>query len=140
MYSYSDWIEKYDPASKSTFFYCGPESSQRPEVLRFSKRLERFTIKGTAVIRPFSMRTYPESDNDIIFKAPFGSFPAELSEVYPFNAEVIEETDIESLGKALENTIRLIELNPDAEFTFIKGKELEHPLFEILEKIADVKE
>lgn len=140
MYSYSDWIEKYDPASKSTFFYCGPESSQRPEVLRFSNKLERFTITGSAVIRPASKKDLKGYDNDLIFKAPFGAFPAELAEVYPFNAEVISTLDTESLGKALENTIALIELNPEAKFTFIKEEGLEHPLFEKLGQIADIKD
>ncbi|WP_135613209.1 tRNA guanosine(15) transglycosylase TgtA [Methanococcoides sp. AM1] len=140
MYSYTDWIEKYDPASKSTFFYCGPESAQRPEVLRFSNKLERFTIKGSAVIRPASKKDIKGYDNDLIFKAPFGAFPAELAEVYPFNAEVIRTPDIESLGKALENTIALIELNPDAKFTFINEDGFEHPLFEKLGQIADIKE
>ncbi|MGM0771261.1 MAG: tRNA guanosine(15) transglycosylase TgtA [Halobacteriota archaeon] len=140
MYSYSDWIEKYDPASKSTFFYCGPESAQRPEVLRFSNKLDRFTIKGSAVIRPASKKEFRNYDNDLIFKAPFGAFPAELIEVYPFNAEVISTPDVESLGKALENTITLIELNPDAKFTFIKGEGLEHPLFKKLGQIAEIKE
>lgn len=137
-YKYSNWLEQCDPASKSTFFYCGPESANRPEVLRFSNRLERFTIKGTAIIRANTTKRDSEYDNLLTFKPPFGSFPTELGEVYPFNAEVVNDPDHEALGRALENTIRLIELNPDAEFTFIRKDSLEHPLFDKLSEIANV--
>ena len=137
-YKYPDWLEQCDPASKSTFFYCGPESADRPEVLRFSNRLDRFTIKGTAIIRTTTTKRDSEYDNLLTFKPPFGSFPVELGEVYPFNAEVIATPDHEALGRALENTIRLIELNPDAEFTFIRKGGLEHPLFDKLAAIANL--
>ncbi len=137
-YKHSDWLEQCDPASKSTFFYCGPESADRPEVLRFSNRLERLTIKGTAIIRTNPTKRDSEYDNLLTFKPPFGAYPVELGEVYPFNAEVVATPDHEVLGRALENTIRLIELNPDAEFTFIRKGELEHPLFDKLAGIANV--
>ena len=137
-YKYSDWLEQHDPASKSTFFYCGPESANRPEVLRFSNRLERLTIKGTAIIRANTTKRDSEYDNLLTFKPPFGAYPVELGEVYPFNAEVVATPDHEALGRALENTIRLIELNPDAEFTFIRKGGLEHPLFDKLASIANV--
>ncbi|MCL7411129.1 MAG: tRNA guanosine(15) transglycosylase TgtA [Methanosarcinaceae archaeon] len=137
-YKYSDWLEQCDPASKSTFFYCGPESADRPEVLRFSNRLDRLTITGTAIIRTNPTKRDSEYDNLLTFKPPFGAYPVELGEVYPLNAEVISTPDYEALGCALENTIRLIELNPGAEFTFIRKDGLEHPLFEKLAKIANV--
>ena len=137
-YKYTDWLEQCDSASKSTFFYCGPESANRPEVLRFSNRLERLTIKGTAIIRTNTTKRDSEYDNLLTFKPPFGSYPIELGEVYPFNAEVVNDPDYEALGRALENTIRLIELNPDAEFTFIRKDSLEHPLFDKLSEIANV--
>ncbi len=137
-YKYTDWLEQNDPASKSTFFYCGPESADRPEILRFSNRLERLTIKGTALIRSNPTKRDSEYDNLLTFKPPFGAYPVELGEVYPFNAEVVSTPDYEALGRALENTIRLIELNPDAEFTFIRKDGLEHPLFDKLAINANV--
>ncbi|HJH28209.1 MAG TPA: tRNA guanosine(15) transglycosylase TgtA [Methanosarcinaceae archaeon] len=137
-YKYTDWLEQNDPVSKSTFFYCGPESADRPEILRFSNRLERLTIKGTALIRSNPTKRDSEYDNLLTFKPPFGAYPVELGEVYPFNAEVVSTPDYEALGRALENTIRLIELNPDAEFTFIRKDGLEHPLFDKLAINANV--
>lgn len=140
LYSYSDWLEISDPISKSTFFYCGAESAKRPEVIRFSKRMERLNIDGSAIIRPAGSNIKINSDFDHIleFKSPFGAYPVELGEVYPFNAESPSVHGSESLGVALENTIRLIELNPGAEFTFMKPDHMKHPLFEKLSTIADV--
>ncbi|MEA1984266.1 MAG: tRNA guanosine(15) transglycosylase TgtA [Euryarchaeota archaeon] len=138
MYTHSEWLEQHDPASKSTFFYCGPESADRPEVLRFSKKLERFTITGSALIRSAPSKRDQEYDNALMFKPPFGSFPIELLEVYPFNAEVPATPDHHSLTRALENTLRLIELNPDAEFTFVCDGDIDHPLLEELSRLATV--
>lgn len=135
MYGYSSWLEEVDPASKSTFFYCGPESSRRPEVLRFAKQLDRFTIKGSALIRANSGKTDNQYDNVLIFKPPFGSYPQELAEIYPLNAEVLRTPDFESLEQAYLNTMRLAELNPEAEFTFIMQERFEHPLIAELEKM-----
>jgi 7-cyano-7-deazaguanine tRNA-ribosyltransferase len=138
MYKYSDWLEQYDPISKSTFFYCGPESSMRPEVMRFSHRLNRFSLKGKALIRASSMRIDSEFDHVLLFRPPFGAFPEELSEIYPFNTESIHIHDYESLEKAYLNVLKLIELNPDVEFTFILSERFKHPLIEKLKQVATV--
>lgn len=74
----------------------------------------------------------------LTFKPPFGAYPVELGQVYPFNAEVVATPDHEALERALENTIRLIELNQDAEFTFIRKDGLEHQLFDKLAINANV--
>ncbi|WP_094227183.1 tRNA guanosine(15) transglycosylase TgtA [Methanolobus psychrotolerans] len=132
MYTYSPWLEECDPSSKSTFFYCGPESSKRPEVLRFNKQLERLTIKGSVLIRAYPTKKDSDYDNVLIFKPPLGSYPQELAEVYPFNAEVVRNPDYESLESAYMNTIRLVELNPDAKFTFLMQDKFEHPLMDRL--------
>jgi len=39
------------------------------------------------------------------FKPPFGPYPIELKETFPFNAEVAEYPDNESLSVALDNLI-----------------------------------
>ncbi len=138
MYSHSGWLEVHDPASKDTFFYCGPESALRPEVVRFSKRLDRFNIEGETLIRPAGKSQLDkEYDNVLFFKPPFGSYPAELAEVYPFNAEVIDTPDHEALTTALTNTITLIEMNPQAGFTFFDNG-YEHPLMKRLSELAKI--
>ncbi|MDD3042441.1 MAG: tRNA guanosine(15) transglycosylase TgtA [Methanosarcinaceae archaeon] len=134
LYEHSEWLEEVDPATKSTFFYCGPESAKRPEVLHFEKKLDRFSLEGKAIIRTRPVKGEKEYARVLVFKPPFGAYPVEMEEVYPFNAEVPRVPDREALEKALENTLKLIELNPEAEFTFVCEEVFKHPL---LEKLAE---
>jgi 7-cyano-7-deazaguanine tRNA-ribosyltransferase len=130
LYTHSAWLEQLDPATKGTYFYCGPESSSRPEVLRFEKRLERLNLEGSVLIRTGPIKGEKDYDQLLTFKAPFGAFPVEMEEVYPFNAEVPKYPDYEALSTALSNTLKLMDLNPEAEFTFVCEKEFKHPLIE----------
>jgi 7-cyano-7-deazaguanine tRNA-ribosyltransferase len=136
LYTHSHWLEQLDPATKGTYFYCGPESSSRPEILRFGKRLERFSFEGLVLIRTDPVKGEGSYDQILNFKAPFGAFPVEMEEVYPFNAEVPKYPDYEALSTALLNTLKLMVLNPQAEFTFVCEKEFQHPLFEEISKNA----
>jgi 7-cyano-7-deazaguanine tRNA-ribosyltransferase len=136
LYTHSSWLEQLDPATKGTFFYCGPESSSRPEVLRFGKRLDRFSLQGSVIIRTVPVKGEKDYDQILTFKAPFGAFPAEMEEVYPFNAEVPKFPDYESLSTALSNTLKLMDLNPEADFIFICEEEFKHPLIEEIRKRA----
>ncbi|MCZ7385424.1 MAG: tRNA guanosine(15) transglycosylase TgtA [Candidatus Methanoperedens sp.] len=125
---YSDWIEQFQPVSNSTFFYSGPESALRPEVVRYRKKLKNLKLGGRVLIR--MRRTGNEDDFDWVldFKPPFGPYPIELKETHPFNAETTDEPDYESLTAALQNTLELMELNPDSEFTLVLDDLPEHPL------------
>jgi 7-cyano-7-deazaguanine tRNA-ribosyltransferase len=136
LYTHSPWLEQLDPATKGTYFYCGPESASRPEVLRFEKRLDRFSLQGSVIIRTGPVKGEKDYNQILIFKAPFGAFPAEMEEVYPFNAEVPKFPDYESLNTALSNTLKLMDLNPEAEYTFVCDKEFSHPLIEEIGKRA----
>ena len=138
MYKHSDWLEQHDPASKSTFFYCGPESSKRPEVLRFSRRLDHFSLKGKVLIRASPTRIDADYDHILIFRPPFGAFPQELAEIYPFNTETVHIPDYESLEQAYMNVLKLIEMNPDVEFTFMIAERFEHPLAAKLKEVATI--
>lgn len=126
MLLYSEWIEQFQPVSNSTFFYSGTESAHRPEVIRYRKKLKNFVFEGKVLIRTRRLENEDEFDWILDFKPPFGAYPLELKETYPFNAEVTEDVDYESLDIALRNTLELIELNPAADFTFVYEKE--HPL------------
>jgi 7-cyano-7-deazaguanine tRNA-ribosyltransferase len=119
LYSHTPWIETLDPASKSTFFYTGPESAARPEVFRYSHRIGRIGIMGKALISQFPIRKTGEYDHILRFRPPFGAYPVELSEVYPFNAEVPETADYEAVDQALACTLRLLDSNPGVAFTFV---------------------
>ncbi|MDP2841289.1 MAG: tRNA guanosine(15) transglycosylase TgtA, partial [Candidatus Methanoperedens sp.] len=131
--NHSEWIEKFQPASRATFFYSGPESAKRPEVVRFRKRLGNFKLDGRVLIRTKRQENEDDFYHVLEFKPPFGAYPMELKETYPFNAEVTAKMDYDSLTIALKNTLTLMELNPDAEFTFVSN--IEHPVMnEIAQK------
>ena len=128
MLHHSDWIEQTQPVSGSTFFYSGPESALRPEVARYRKKLKNLNLKGRVLIRTKRLDNEHEFDWVLDFKPPFGPYPLELKETYPFNAEVTDQPDYESLTVALQNTLELIELNPDSEFRIVFDDLPEHPL------------
>jgi len=48
---------------------------------------------------------------------PFGPFPRELSDVYPLNLEVPDRLDRRAYEQAVAGVCRLVEANPDTEFT-----------------------
>lgn len=64
-----------------------------------------------------------------VLKPPFGPYPAELAEIYPFNAEVPEDADEAALDQATRITKELMRANPGARFGFrMKRTELEERL------------
>jgi 7-cyano-7-deazaguanine tRNA-ribosyltransferase len=137
LYNYSPWLERLDPFSKSTFFYTGPESSKRPEVARFEERLGRFNLDGKILIRSKSVKGEGNYDHVLNFKPPFGAYPVELSEVYPFNAEIPDEMDPGAIGVALQNVIGLINKNRNGLFYLTLPKQYTvHPTYEDLKKNA----
>ncbi len=135
MLHHSDWLEQFQPVSGSTFFYSGPESALRPEVVRYRKKLKNLNLKGRVLIRTKMLDNEYEFDWVLDFKPPFGAYPLELKETYPFNAEVTDEPDYESLTVALQNTLELIELNPDSEFRIVLDGLREHPLMSEIQNI-----
>jgi 7-cyano-7-deazaguanine tRNA-ribosyltransferase len=111
------WLEGLDDASKSTFFYLGPDSARRPEVVRYARRLNRFSLTGEVLITDDPQAEKDGFDLMLHFKPPFGPYPVELSETYPFNAEVPDEPDDAALQQAVRNMKILIEANPKARFS-----------------------
>jgi len=107
-------------------------------VVRFASQLERFTIRGSALIRPAPTKLDSGYDNVLVFKPPFGAYPQELAEIYPLNAEVPRTPDQESLEQAYINTIRLVELNPEVGFTYLLQERFGHQLVEKLESLPNV--
>ncbi|WP_407381572.1 tRNA guanosine(15) transglycosylase TgtA [Methanobrevibacter sp.] len=105
--NYSDDLEKYDPRSKkSAFFYTGPESLSRSEVLRHQQKLLEMPKKRDLVVLPPSRKPYSkfisgklgefyiygsehefdaENTDFMVLDVPFGLIPLEIDEVYPLN-------------------------------------------------------
>ncbi|MCK9442688.1 MAG: hypothetical protein M0Q13_14860 [Methanothrix sp.] len=123
------WLESLDSASKSTFFYLSPECASRPEVVRYARRIDRISLPGNVLITHDSQADTSGFAHVLHFQPPFGPYPVELSETYPFNAEVPEEADDAAMKQALKITKELIRANPGAKFRFrLKNRELEELL------------
>ena len=145
MAKYSALIERYDPATKHPFFYLGESSAYRPEVLRYSNRLDRFTLTGNVLITTnLEGEGFPEQEQfDHVFfvKPPFGPYPVELEESYPVGqAEIPTEVDDDAKTVALQNVLKLLEINRNVKFVFRYDSSWEgHPLIEEIRKYAEVK-
>jgi 7-cyano-7-deazaguanine tRNA-ribosyltransferase len=133
---HSGWIEEFQPLSRATFFYSGPESALRPEVLRHKKRLENLNLKGKVLVKNKRLDKEDDFDQVLDFKPPFGPYPVELKETYPLNAEVCDIADYESLTVALENLIKLMKLNPGCEFTIALDDFSGHPLMTEISRLS----
>ncbi len=121
---YTSTFEKYDPGSKkSAFFYSGPESLARPEILRHISRIERLPMKKNLLLLPRSRKPYSKSirhdmgkfylkhvkgnvlgDPDDLWEdlqiavvdVPFAVIPLEIDDVYPLaqnEAPIITDED-----------------------------------------------
>jgi len=112
------WLEELDVSSKSTLFYLSPESASRPEMIRYSRQIDRISLRGDVLITDDPSIEAEDFEYVLHFKPPFGPYPRELSETYPLNAEVPEHPDEEALKQAMNNTRRLMDANPQASFSF----------------------
>ncbi|MDO5823932.1 tRNA guanosine(15) transglycosylase TgtA [Methanobrevibacter sp.] len=105
--SYSQDLERYDPRSKkSAFFYTGPESLTRPEVLRHLQKLREMPKKRDLIVLPPTKKPYSkfisgklgefysygeeheidlENSDFMVLDVPFGLIPLEIDEVYPLS-------------------------------------------------------
>ena len=105
--NYNENFEQYDPRSKkSAFFYTGPESLGRSEVLRHHDKLREMPKKRDLIILPPSRKPYSKfisgklgefyvcgkrhdvdlDDSDfMVMDIPFGLIPLEIDELYPLS-------------------------------------------------------
>ncbi|WP_296885759.1 tRNA guanosine(15) transglycosylase TgtA [uncultured Methanobrevibacter sp.] len=105
--NYNENFEQYDPRSKkSAFFYTGPESLGRSEVLRHHDKLQEMLKKRDLIILPPSRKPYSKfisgklgefyvcgkrhdvhlDDSDfMVMDIPFGLIPLEIDELYPLS-------------------------------------------------------
>ncbi len=105
--NYNDDFEKYDPRSKkSAFFYTGPESLNRSEVLRHHEKLRERPKKRDLIVLPPTRKPYSkffsgklgeffiygdnhEIDTDnadfMVLDVPFALIPLDIDELYPLS-------------------------------------------------------
>jgi 7-cyano-7-deazaguanine tRNA-ribosyltransferase len=111
------WLERLDTASKSTFFYTSQEAALRPEVLHYARRIDRLSLKGEVLVTDDPGANTSGYDRVLLYKPPFGPYPRELAETYPFNAEVPEQADSAAKEQADRNMRALMAANPEARFS-----------------------
>jgi len=114
---HADQLEAEDPVSKGSFFYTSQESARRPEILRHHARLDRLSTPDRLLLTEAGAPDTDEYDAAWRVVAPFGPFPRALSETYPFTAGVPERPDRQGQVAAAEGVCRLVEANPETEFT-----------------------
>jgi 7-cyano-7-deazaguanine tRNA-ribosyltransferase len=117
---HADWLERFDPASKGTFFHVSAESARRPEVLRHRERLDRLTVPASLLLAEGEPTEGVDPEGfDAVWDVvpPFGPVPPELAETYPVTAEVPDRLDDESRLAAAEAVARLADANPHADLT-----------------------
>ncbi len=112
MRKYSDLLEKYDPSYKRSFFYTGLESCFRPAVKRHRRKLKDMEIYGDRIVVSFT-----DHEGDMMFKPPFGPYPAGLLETYPAgHAEVPGYIEAEAEEIALETLVEFISDRKNIKF------------------------
>ncbi len=117
------FLELYEPASRrGAFFYCGPESYDRPAVMRYQQHFfERYRRHEAKILvgfdeghRPYSKTYWPlmskilaRVDASFVVASFFGPVPIELDELYPIAQSVIPmdlELEVkEKMRRAMEN-------------------------------------
>ena len=112
-----DQLEAEDPVSKGTFFYTSSESAHRPEVLRHHQRLDRLSTPDRLLLTEAGSPDSDEYDAAWRVMPPFGPFPRELSDSYPFTAAVPDRPDREGQLAAADGVRTLVEANPDTDVT-----------------------
>ncbi len=99
------YLERFEPASRrGAFFYCGPESYERPTVMRYQERyFSRYRRPDARVLVGFEEAQKPYSrqyakeiaevtekvDASFVVASFFGPVPIELDEYYPTAQSVI---------------------------------------------------
>ncbi len=117
--SHKEHLERYEPLSREwAMFYTGPETLDRPSMLRYEKRyFERYRQPPAKVgvafeesDKPYSRHYAKEmsdiaavSDSHFLVMTPFGPVPIELDEVYPIAQSLFpRRQDLETKARMTE--------------------------------------
>jgi 7-cyano-7-deazaguanine tRNA-ribosyltransferase len=120
---HAPFLERFAPASRpGAFFYKGPESSFRPEVLRWTRKvLERYTMPESDVMvclpdapKPYSRhyrdlvaRVQERWDARFVITSYFGPVPLELDGMFPISQSLVpEKLDSDSVARINESMKR----------------------------------
>jgi 7-cyano-7-deazaguanine tRNA-ribosyltransferase len=114
---HAEQIERADPASKGSFFYCSAESARRPEVVRHHGRLDRLDAPPTLLLTAGNAPSGDRFDAAWRLLPPFGPVPRALSETYPFTAELPDRLDRAAYEAAARGVAALVDANPETAVT-----------------------
>lgn len=129
--AYNNDLVKFDPLVKnSAFFYSGPESLKRPEVLRHLNKIREIPKKSNLIVLAPSRKPYSKylsnnlgdfhvygredkidlKDSDVmVLDYPFGLIPIDLDELYPLsqniNSKILDMDTIEFLADVLDEFV-----------------------------------
>ncbi len=113
LYKYKEKLERFENLSRvHPFYYTGPESLQRPSVLRIEKRIiDRYKYKRKSCIvindkdTDKIMKYIKNIDSHFLVKTPFGYVPYELLFIYPIIQSPMPAGSeyVENLNKILDS-------------------------------------
>ncbi len=118
---HGEYLERFEPVSRrGAFFYCGPESYDRPVVKMYKERFfSRYRKPGAKVLvgfedgpKPYSRgyageiaKISQEVDADFIVASFFGPTPIELDELYPIAQSVIPDHLDREVAESVRKTM-----------------------------------
>jgi 7-cyano-7-deazaguanine tRNA-ribosyltransferase len=117
-------LEAADRASKSRFFYRGSESCLRTEVYRYHRLIGRLPAPGRVLVS-FTGKVLPGYDTVLLFKPPFGPYPAELAETFPIGQSEIPSWDRAMVARGCAGIRALIDGRAGVPFTILCQPEWE---------------
>lgn len=116
-----EFMERAEPISRrAAFFYCGPESYDRPTVLRYRDRFfSRYRKQNTKVLVGFDdadktysrhyakeIQTISEKvDASFLVASFFGPVPIELDEMYPIAQSVIPKSVDQDVARRMKDVM-----------------------------------
>jgi len=120
---HKEFLERFEPVSRKSFFYTGRASLYRPIVYRYQKRIFEKYEKPEAeilVVLPESERPYSKTYHDVIKKisgkmnahfvvnSVFGPVPVEFDEMYPVGQSVVP-TDVECENSLVKEYVKMFD-------------------------------
>ena len=118
---HGEYLEGFEPVSRrGAFFYCGPESYDRPVVKMYKERFfSRYRKPGSKVLVGFEEGPKPYSrgyageiakisqvvDADFLVASFFGPAPIELDELYPIAQSVIPDHLDHEVAESVRKTM-----------------------------------
>ncbi|MFA5221849.1 MAG: tRNA guanosine(15) transglycosylase TgtA [Methanoregula sp.] len=112
-------LETHDRVSKRRFFYRGDESCARTEIVRCQQMLARLRL-GETVLIASDGGIRDGYDTVLLFKPPFGPYPAELGETFPIGQSETPEWDETLVRQGCRGINALMASHPDSRF-FLSG-------------------